>query len=391
MLNIIISLLFFVFTLFAGAWNNKVVASPYSLTYAEWACREIVGYGSYGRVYSIPKSDGGKIAVKLHRPEKEYGFCTAPTEIFVLEEISKKLPDSSFFPKHYGCRKGFFWRIKGTDQYQKCWFHVMEYFPRSLQDLINSANYNRLQLQEPLIKKIIYPILCAAKSLHEIGYIHRDLKPENVLLSESTTDILFDKVSDFRVVVSDLGLAKRVSNDYLSNTTRAVTPDMVSGFYRPPENCLDDENQHYGFYTDTWSIGMIFLTLVLQENPVEEAYGKLMKKYPAYKETERFYVALSLNSTLGARLQFGKWMKNFPAVGVDVETISMKLATKELSAHGRQALGDMLALDASNRCSPTKILEDSYWDDVRKEKKSSDVTDDDWIIVNEVIDRHSLP
>ena len=81
--------------------------------------------------------------------------------------------------------------------------------------------------------------------LHHINIIHRDLKPENIVMV------------DDRVKITDFGLAK-VFEKNMALKTQAGTP-----MYLAPEilsgSCYTEK-------VDVWSLGVIFLELVISKN-----------------------------------------------------------------------------------------------------------------------------
>jgi serine/threonine protein kinase len=66
------------------------------------------------------------------------------------------------------------------DENTETHYLVMEHCPYpSIEDLIMSKN---LQLEENVIKSILFSCFIAISHMHERGIAHRDLKPDNILV-----------------------------------------------------------------------------------------------------------------------------------------------------------------------------------------------------------------
>jgi eukaryotic-like serine/threonine-protein kinase len=111
-------------------------------------------------------------------------------------------------------------------------------------------------------------ILDALKTAHAAGVIHRDLKPANVMV--------FSQDSHETIRVLDFGIATAIQ-------AKSSGENFVgSPHYMPPEQFLNEE---LGFYTDTYSVGVILYECVTGQRPyrgrtAQEVYNDL-KKRPA--------------------------------------------------------------------------------------------------------------
>jgi serine/threonine protein kinase len=79
--------------------------------------------------------------------------------------------------------------------------------------------------------------------IHKKGIVHRDIKPENILIMNGVPKI------------TDLGLAQVMRTSGVSG--KSGTP-----FYEAPEVLFEEK---YGQAADIWSLGIVFLELVLGE------------------------------------------------------------------------------------------------------------------------------
>jgi serine/threonine protein kinase len=127
---------------------------------------------------------------------------------------------------------------------------VFEYVDGDLAGLLTYPGLIRTQGQ---VKSYLYQLLQGVAHLHASGIIHRDLKPANIMLSRN-----------HQIKIADFGLAKRWK------TNLPTTPGMkvVTAWYRAPEIFLGDPKA--GSAIDLWSIGIIFIELMLGEPPFQK-------------------------------------------------------------------------------------------------------------------------
>src|SRR5262249_23616455 len=98
-------------------------------------------------------------------------------------------------------------------------FYVMNFYPRTLRDVIRSACPTGARLT------LFRQILDGLDFAHSRSIIHRDLKPENVLVDEAMTT----------AVLADFGIAKLTPEALLTLVETGPADRMANARYAAPE------------------------------------------------------------------------------------------------------------------------------------------------------------
>jgi len=116
---------------------------------------------------------------------------------------------------------------------------------------------------------VVLRVLEALKTAHAAGVIHRDLKPANVMV--------FQQNSHETARVLDFGIATAIR---AGKNVQSDGKFLGSPHYMPPEQFLNEE---LGFYTDTYSVGVILYECLTGQKPypgrtAQEVYNELKRR-----------------------------------------------------------------------------------------------------------------
>jgi serine/threonine protein kinase len=109
---------------------------------------------------------------------------------------------------------------------------------------------------EPMLIKILMPLLNGLEAVQQAGFLHRDIKPSNIFIRDTGVPVLLD-----------FGAARLAS----IAATRTMTSILTPG-YAPLEQYSKDGNQ--GPWTDIYSLAAVVYRAVSGENP-PDAVGRM--------------------------------------------------------------------------------------------------------------------
>ncbi len=112
------------------------------------------------------------------------------------------------------------------------------------------------------------------KALHDSGYSHNDIKPDNILVGEKPKK---DKTSRINLKIADFGAMTKIKNTYKIFTNRNFhAPD----FYKISKGAVEGR--------DIYSLGCIFIGLLIEDKNFSENYQNLAKQLTSIK-SENFF------------------------------------------------------------------------------------------------------
>ncbi|PBK77479.1 kinase-like protein [Armillaria solidipes] len=209
----------------------------------QWIRGELIGKGSYGRVYLGCNANTGEIiAVKqVELPKKQFEQTNQQMEMAnALKFESETLKDLDH--PHIV-------RYLGYEESPESLNIFLEYVPGGT---IESCLSQHGRFSEGLTKSFTSQILEGLEYLHCRGIIHRDLKAANILVDH----LGICKISDF-------GISKRV--DQLE-AARANTGMKGTVFWMAPE-VVSPKSGGYDVKVDIWSVGCIVLEMWSGKRP----------------------------------------------------------------------------------------------------------------------------
>jgi serine/threonine-protein kinase PRP4 len=177
-----------------------------------------------------PSSSTTEVAIKMIR-SNETMYKAGQVEKIILNKLSEADPDG----------KRHVIRMLSSFEYRNHLCLVFESMDMNLREL--TKRYGRgIGLSIGAVRVYANQLLVALHHLQSCGVIHADIKPDNILVNESRNNV---KICDF-------GSAMFAGDN-------AITPYLVSRFYRAPEIIL---GLQYDYPLDMWSIGCVVYELL---------------------------------------------------------------------------------------------------------------------------------
>ncbi|KII93880.1 hypothetical protein PLICRDRAFT_36100 [Plicaturopsis crispa FD-325 SS-3] len=223
----------------------------------KWVRGELIGRGTYGRVYlALNATTGEMIAVKQVEMPRTTSDKNHPRQVNVVEALkleSETLKDLDH-PNIV--------QYLGFEETPKFLSIFLEYVPGGS---VGSCLRKYGKFDEDVTKSFTSQILAGLEYLHSKGILHRDLKADNILVETSGVC----KISDF-------GISKR-TDDIDRNGHTAM---QGSVFWMAPE-VISPQKKGYNAKVDIWSVGCVILEMWAGERPwsEEEAVAVMLKLY----------------------------------------------------------------------------------------------------------------
>uniref|UniRef100_A0A8C5E772 Serine/threonine-protein kinase/endoribonuclease IRE1 n=1 Tax=Gouania willdenowi TaxID=441366 RepID=A0A8C5E772_GOUWI len=209
-----------VVTLLLGGWLAFALTFP------------IVSLCCQAAVLLIGKFDGRQVAVKRILPEC---FEVAEREVQLLRE-------SDAHPNviRYFC----------TERDRLFTYIAIELCTATLQQYVeNPSGFPKLNP-----KTLLEQTICGLSHLHSLNIVHRDLKPRNILLSGPSA------LGQFRALISDFGLCKKIQDGRCSFSLRSGIPGTEG--WIAPEVLRDTPGNKPTAAVDVFSAGCVFYYVV---------------------------------------------------------------------------------------------------------------------------------
>lgn len=208
---------------------------------------EVLGEGTYGRIYTAKSSDGKEMAFKrfILEPESE-GICNLKEidiltkikghkNIISIEEVTYDTPFIEPLSPLAGENK------ERKDSNVNILLEKTDH--GDLESLSKNVSFRyKYQMMVDCIQALLY--------LKKNKILHRDIKPSNILLFNDGDDTYTTKITDF-------GLSKYFTLSEIS------TPEAATWNYKAPELCLGLD---YDYSIDIWGMGLVFFFLVSGKN-----------------------------------------------------------------------------------------------------------------------------
>jgi RAC serine/threonine-protein kinase len=264
---------------------------------------QVIGKGSFGKVFQVRKKDTKKI--------------------YALKVLQKKAIIERKELEHTRTEKNVLTKLVHPFLVNMYWCFQTEDKVCFVMDFVNGGElFSHLQanrrLPEDRVRFYSAEIVLGLEYLHNNGILYRDLKPENVLLSE-----------DGHAILTDFGIAKEgliAANDRTATfcgTPEYLAPEVLKG-------------ERYGKAIDWWSFGTIIFEMLRGSPPfynssVQAMYRAILEKDPPYPDDCSPQALAIMRACIERdpvkRLQDPKQIKAHPFfAGIDWE----KLAAKEL-------------------------------------------------------------
>ncbi|KXJ90115.1 kinase-like domain-containing protein [Microdochium bolleyi] len=234
-----------------GDGNNRK-----SQTTFRWFKGDLIGKGTYGRVYiGINATTGEFLAVK----EVEVNPKAAQGDRNKMKELVAALDqeiDTMQYLDHVNIVQ-----YLGCERKETSISIFLEYISGGS---IGSCLRKHGKFEEPVVSSLTRQALSGLAYLHREGILHRDLKADNILLDVDGTC----KISDF-------GISKKTDNIYGNDKSNSM---QGSVFWMAPE-VIRSEAEGYSAKVDIWSLGCVVLEMFAGRRPwnKEEAVGAIYK------------------------------------------------------------------------------------------------------------------
>lgn len=229
---------------------------PKRQTTFRWFKGQLIGKGTYGRVYlGMNATTGEFLAVK----EVEVNPKAAGGDKQKMKELVAGLDQEIDTMQHLDHINIV--QYLGCERKETSISIFLEYISGGS---IGSCLRKHGKFEESIVASLTRQTLSGLAYLHREGILHRDLKADNILLDVDGTC----KISDF-------GISKKTDNIYGNDKTNNM---QGSVFWMAPE-VIRSQGEGYSAKVDIWSLGCVVLEMFAGKRPwaKEEAVGAIYK------------------------------------------------------------------------------------------------------------------
>ena len=229
---------------------------PKRQTTFRWFKGQLIGKGTYGRVYlGMNATTGEFLAVK----EVEVNPKAAGGDKAKMKELVTALDQEIDTMQHLDHVNIV--QYLGCERKETSISIFLEYISGGS---IGSCLRKHGKFEESVVSSLTRQTLSGLAYLHREGILHRDLKADNILLDVDGTC----KISDF-------GISKKTDNIYGNDKTNSM---QGSVFWMAPE-VIRSQGEGYSAKVDIWSLGCVVLEMFAGRRPwsKEEAVGAIYK------------------------------------------------------------------------------------------------------------------
>lgn len=229
---------------------------PKRQTTFRWFKGQLIGKGTYGRVYlGMNATTGEFLAVK----EVEVNSKAAGNDRARMKELVAGLDQEIDTMQHLDHDNIV--QYLGCERKEASISIFLEYISGGS---VGSCLRKHGKFEEEVVSSLTRQTLSGLAYLHREGILHRDLKADNILLDLDGTC----KISDF-------GISKKTDNIYGNDKSNNM---QGSVFWMAPE-VIRSEGEGYSAKVDIWSLGCVVLEMFAGRRPWarEEAVGAIYK------------------------------------------------------------------------------------------------------------------
>lgn len=232
------------------------ISVPKRQTTFRWFKGQLIGKGTYGRVYlGMNATTGEFLAVK----EVEVNPTAAKGDKNKMREMVAALDQEIDTMQHLDHVNIV--QYLGCERKETSISIFLEYISGGS---IGSCLRRHGKFEESVVSSLTRQTLSGLAYLHREGILHRDLKADNILLDLDGTC----KISDF-------GISKKTDNIYGNDKSNNM---QGSVFWMAPE-VIRSQAEGYSAKVDIWSLGCVVLEMFAGRRPwsKEEAVGAIYK------------------------------------------------------------------------------------------------------------------